>query len=75
MRSPRQVELPPWTAQFVCVFPYLILAALAAGALYGSEAAAAAFVPFAFVCQRVTKWVLRVPGDDPPLPPSITNSA
>lgn len=66
MRSPKQVELPPWTAQFVCVAPYLILTALAVGTLCGREAAAAAFVPFAFICQRVTKWVLRVPGDEPP---------
>jgi hypothetical protein len=65
MRSPKQVELPPWTAQFVCVAPYLILSTFAVGIVCGRDIAPTLFVPAAYLCLRVTRWVLRVPGDEP----------
>ena len=70
MRSPKQVELPPWTAQFVCVAPYLVLSVLATGSVMGIDVPPTLFVPTTCLCWSVTRWVLRVPGADPP-PPMI----
>ena len=61
MATPKQLDVPTWTAQVCCISPFLALLALIVANACGRSVDSPIVAAFALVCVKTTGWVLRVP--------------